>query len=201
MVVNGTTWPKFEVAPARYRLRLLNGCNSRTLNLSHVRRDSLAPTAFPGRLMTSSARKSPSTRSARNRDSCPRSSRSRPALPPCFPVTAPFRRPLPAPDPDQALLMGPAERADVIVDFSGMANGTRIRMINTAPDSPFGASLISAADSAHHRPGDGFHREHCLDCQPSDTTSTPAGKPGSPRGGSARRCNEYAPGVSQRIVF
>ena len=38
MVVNGTTWPKFEVAPARYRLRLLNGCNSRTLNLCAVHR-------------------------------------------------------------------------------------------------------------------------------------------------------------------
>jgi hypothetical protein len=29
MVVNGVTWPSLEVAPAIYRLRLLNGCNSR----------------------------------------------------------------------------------------------------------------------------------------------------------------------------
>ena len=29
-----------------------------------------------------------------------------------------------APNPEQALLMGHAERADVIVDFSGLANGT-----------------------------------------------------------------------------
>ena len=29
-----------------------------------------------------------------------------------------------APDPDQALLMALAERADVIVDFSGLADGT-----------------------------------------------------------------------------
>ncbi len=34
MVVNGVTWPELEVAPALYRLRLLNGCNSRFLNLS-----------------------------------------------------------------------------------------------------------------------------------------------------------------------
>ena len=34
MVVNGVTWPTLEVAPALYRLRLLNGCNSRFLNLS-----------------------------------------------------------------------------------------------------------------------------------------------------------------------
>ena len=43
-----------------------------------------------------------------------------------------------APRDQQALLMGLAERADVIVDFSGFANGTIIRMINTAPDAPFG---------------------------------------------------------------
>ena len=34
MVVNGVSWPVLEVAPALYRLRLLNGCNSRFLNLS-----------------------------------------------------------------------------------------------------------------------------------------------------------------------
>lgn len=33
MVVNGVTWPTQEVAPALYRFRLLNGCNSRFLNL------------------------------------------------------------------------------------------------------------------------------------------------------------------------
>jgi len=31
MVVNGVSWPKLEVAPALYRLRFLNGCNSRFL--------------------------------------------------------------------------------------------------------------------------------------------------------------------------
>ena len=34
IVVNGTTWPEFKVAPALYRFRLLNGCNSRFLNLA-----------------------------------------------------------------------------------------------------------------------------------------------------------------------
>ena len=33
MVVNGFTWPYLEVEPKRYRLRLLNGCNSRFLIL------------------------------------------------------------------------------------------------------------------------------------------------------------------------
>ncbi len=34
MVVNGVTWPQLEVAPAQYRFRLLNGGNSRFLNLA-----------------------------------------------------------------------------------------------------------------------------------------------------------------------
>jgi FtsP/CotA-like multicopper oxidase with cupredoxin domain len=33
MVVNGRTWPVLDVQPKRYRLRLLNGCNSRFLIL------------------------------------------------------------------------------------------------------------------------------------------------------------------------
>ncbi len=51
-----------------------------------------------------------------------------------------------ADDPDEALLMGPAERADVIVDFTGFENGTSIRMINTAPDAPFGGFPDVPAD-------------------------------------------------------
>ncbi|MEW8321928.1 MAG: multicopper oxidase domain-containing protein [Candidatus Thiodiazotropha taylori] len=38
----------------------------------------------------------------------------------------------------QGLLIGPAERADVIVDFRGLPDGTVIRMLNNAPDEPFG---------------------------------------------------------------
>ncbi len=48
MVVNGTTWPKYEVAAARYRLRLLDGCDSRTLNLALFVVDSLGEDGVPG---------------------------------------------------------------------------------------------------------------------------------------------------------
>ncbi len=34
IVVNGTTWPDFQVTPQRYRFRLLNGSDARFLNLS-----------------------------------------------------------------------------------------------------------------------------------------------------------------------
>ena len=42
--------------------------------------------------------------------------------------------------------MGLAERADVIVDFSGLANGDIVRMINTAADAPFGGFPDVPAD-------------------------------------------------------
>jgi FtsP/CotA-like multicopper oxidase with cupredoxin domain len=42
--------------------------------------------------------------------------------------------------------MGLAERADVIVDFRGLANGTTVRLINTAPDAPFGGFPDIPAD-------------------------------------------------------
>ncbi|HSJ98793.1 MAG TPA: multicopper oxidase [Myxococcota bacterium] len=45
---------------------------------------------------------------------------------------------LPAPAPQSELLLGPAERADVLVDFGDEAPGTRIRLLNLGPDEPFG---------------------------------------------------------------
>ena len=33
MLVNGTTFPEATVQPRRYRLRMLNACNARFLNL------------------------------------------------------------------------------------------------------------------------------------------------------------------------
>jgi FtsP/CotA-like multicopper oxidase with cupredoxin domain len=45
---------------------------------------------------------------------------------------------LPAPVQLPQLLMGPAERADVIIDFSNVAVGTEIVLLNVGPDEPFG---------------------------------------------------------------
>ncbi len=44
---------------------------------------------------------------------------------------------LPAPVRLDELLMGPAERADVIVDFSDVPAGTEIVLLNLGPDEPF----------------------------------------------------------------
>jgi FtsP/CotA-like multicopper oxidase with cupredoxin domain len=45
---------------------------------------------------------------------------------------------LPAPVRLDHLLMGPAERADVIVDFTDVPVGTEIVLLNLGPDEPFG---------------------------------------------------------------
>jgi len=59
---------------------------------------------------------------------------------------------LPAPVPLDRLLMGLAERADVIVDFTGLPVGTELYLINEGPDEPFGGGEVGkdfeAADPA-----------------------------------------------------
>jgi FtsP/CotA-like multicopper oxidase with cupredoxin domain len=96
MVVNGRTWPRLEVEPSKYRLRLLNGSNSRFLILRFEAE----------------------------------------ALP--FVQIGADQGFLPTPVTQRRLLVAPAERADVIVDFSTLAPGTRILLENVGPDEPFG---------------------------------------------------------------
>jgi FtsP/CotA-like multicopper oxidase with cupredoxin domain len=45
------------------------------------------------------------------------------------------------------LTFGPGERVDVVVDFSGFAVGTRLVLVNVAPDSPFGGSVTPGGAS------------------------------------------------------
>lgn len=104
MVVNGRTWPEHRVERRRYRLRLLNGCNSRFLQLVLA--------AHPTH---------------------------RPAEP-----VAPFWQVggdggfLAEPVAVERLLLSPAERADVVVDFSQFPAGAEVYLVNEAPDEPFG---------------------------------------------------------------
>ena len=55
---------------------------------------------------------------------------------------------LPAPAALDHLLMAPAERADVIVDFTDVPAGTDIYLVNDGPDAPFGG--ISLEDLSDH---------------------------------------------------
>ena len=166
MVVNGSTWPFLEVAPERYRFRLLNAADSRFLNMALqaieqrtlpngkikekvlgevpfyqigaeqsllpavVRIETGFATPLPGNgadvCETGGGKPKPRGRGAGNAN-CVN------AVPGTF--------------PEQALLVGPAERADVIVDFSALPAGTNVvRMINTAPDAPFGGFPDVPAD-------------------------------------------------------
>ncbi|HET7752911.1 MAG TPA: multicopper oxidase domain-containing protein, partial [Anaeromyxobacteraceae bacterium] len=59
---------------------------------------------------------------------------------------------LPAPIHQDTVLLGPAERADVIMDFSDVAPGTRITLLNLGPDEPFGGG-VPGTDFAVSDPG------------------------------------------------
>ncbi len=135
MVVNGVTWPVLEVAQAKYRFRLLDGCNSRFLNLAlfQVVKDKKNPKA-PDKL----GAELPFYQIGAEQGQMPKVVEVRTGFATTLPGNGTLPVPTPAADPAQALLMASAERADVIVDFSGLPNGTVVRMINTGPDAPFG---------------------------------------------------------------
>jgi len=102
MVVNGKTWPYLSVEPRRYRLRLLNSCNARFLEL---------------RLANAS------------------SNESGPLFWQIGSDGGLLDRPVGIRDhgKDSAgvLLLAPAERADIIVDFAG-CNGQTLLLLNGA---------------------------------------------------------------------
>jgi len=95
MVVNGRTWPYLEVEQHRYRLRLINGCNSRFVILKMSNDMPFYQIGAEGGF-------------------------------------------LPAPIMLTELLIAPAERADIIVDFSDVPSGHEITLLNIGPDEPFG---------------------------------------------------------------
>jgi spore coat protein A len=102
MLVNGRVWPRHDVEQGKYRLRLLNGCNSRTLTLELCPGSNTAP--------------------------CP--------APATFQLLGQEGGLLPAPVPLTEITLGPAERADVIVDFEPYAASTSVYLVNSAP-APF----------------------------------------------------------------
>jgi spore coat protein A len=119
-VVNGQTWPFLEVEPQLYRFRLLNGCNSRFLVLEFENPAvQVWQIGAEGGFLDA------------------------PKLLNDFPPDGS------APGGTAKLLMGPAERADVIVDFRAITPGTpgaTFRLLNLGPDEPFGGFPTPAAD-------------------------------------------------------
>ncbi|PLY03067.1 MAG: copper oxidase [Desulfuromonas sp.] len=155
MVVNGTTWPNLDVAPAKYRLRLLNGSNSRFINLSMF--EVIKSKTDKKQIIQGKTKKTyndkygaelPFYQIGGDQGFLPQVVKIQTGMITALPGNGTLPAPALLPDPMQALLMAPAERADVIVDFSGLPDGTVIRMINTAPDAPFGGFPDIPADPA-----------------------------------------------------
>jgi len=122
-VVNGKVWPTLEVAPALYRLRLLNGNDARFLNLALFEMNGETQVAeLP--FYQIGAEQGFLTQVVK--------------VVTGETTTYPGGVTTATPDPAQALLIALAERADVIVDFRGLADGTHLRIVNTAADAPFG---------------------------------------------------------------
>ena len=137
MVVNGVSWPKLNVEPDLYRFRLLNGCNSRFLNLSLQALDNAG--AVIGEV--------PFYQIGAEQSLLPKVVKIETGLRTVLPGNGTVPAPSPASAPETALLMGLAERADTLVDFSSLPAGTvKVRMINTAPDAPFGGFPDIPAD-------------------------------------------------------
>ncbi|HXV79812.1 MAG TPA: bilirubin oxidase, partial [Candidatus Binatia bacterium] len=111
MVVNGFTWPYLEIEPRRYRFRLLNGCNSRFLILQFE---------HPGVEVWQIGAEGGFLPTPVRLNDYP------------YPGSTGGRA---------TVLMGPAERADIIVDFSAAAD-TSFRLLNLGPDEPFGGGEI-----------------------------------------------------------
>jgi bilirubin oxidase len=92
---------------------------------------------------------------------------------------------LPAPVELDQLLMGPAERADVIVDFSGLPIGTAFYLINEGPDEPFGGGEppgdFDAADPAMTGQAMKFT---IVPLTATDTSAVPAQLPAPPKPGA-----------------
>jgi FtsP/CotA-like multicopper oxidase with cupredoxin domain len=111
MVVNGRIWPKMDVEPRNYRLRLLNGCDSRFLAVQFFE-------VPPGATDFSTA--------IQQLD---------------FTVIGSDQGLASAPTMVDTLLMETGSRYDIIFDFKTVTPGNRVIMKNIGGDEPFGGDI------------------------------------------------------------
>jgi spore coat protein A len=132
MLANGTVYPEVTVEARRYRLQFLNACNARFLNLQ-LYVDNGTPdgiTLNPVTLAPTNA-KGPDFLMIGTEGGMLAQATLIPSNVPFNPITL-----------QGSLIQGNAERADVIVDFSGYAN-TKIILYNDAPGPfPGGAPIF-----------------------------------------------------------
>ena len=145
IIVNGNTWPKLTVEARRYRFRFLNGCDARTLVLKF---DDSRVQAWQIGNETGF-------------------------------LVSPVNVNETPPDPSVAdgakavLLMGGAERADIIVDFSAVPPGTQVMLLNIGPDGPFGGFPIGSEEVADPDTTGQVMRFDVVDTVSPDTTTPP----------------------------
>jgi FtsP/CotA-like multicopper oxidase with cupredoxin domain len=111
MVVNGMIWPKMDVEPRNYRLRLLNGCDSRFLAVQFFE-------VPPGATDFSPA--------IQQLD---------------FTVIGSDQGLASSPTTVDTLLMETGSRYDLIFDFKSVTPGNRVIMKNIGGDEPFGGDI------------------------------------------------------------
>jgi FtsP/CotA-like multicopper oxidase with cupredoxin domain len=126
IMVNGNTWPFQRVEQRRYRLRFLNGCQSRflILDFNQVPGVEVWQIGNEGGFLAA-----PVNLTATN---------------------------------GNRLLMGLAERADMIVDFTNVAVGNYV-LANVGPDEPFGGG-VPGVDFPGRRPGNDWP-DHAVPCR------------------------------------
>ncbi len=154
MLVNGTVYPFLEVQPRRYRFRLLNACNARVLNLQLYVKDNspdgislapyrsdidpnnnvpvLAPTNPAGPAIYQIGTEGGFLPSVVRLNSPPQPIGF--VVNPGSPIFGNISR--------YTLMMAPAERADLVIDFKGFENKTLI-LYNDCPAPAPGGELAN----------------------------------------------------------
>jgi len=141
MLANGTVYPQITVEARRYRLRILNACNARFLNLQmYVDDGSPNGITLKGNM--------PANQPALNASTPNPNGKPKPGFlvlgteagflpnPAIVPSNVPFNG-----TTGGSLLLAPAERADLIFDFSAHANQKIILYTDTPAPFPMGDPL------------------------------------------------------------
>jgi spore coat protein A len=134
-LVNGAIWPIKQVEDRCYRIRLLNGANSRTYRLvfaekkSTGKKGSYSYTLCKGITVKQIGSDGGLIPSIKDDDGNP--------------VLISLA--------GDSLVLAPAERADLLIDFSGVKEGSEIIILNTA-DAPFAGGEIDLADIVPNDP-------------------------------------------------
>jgi FtsP/CotA-like multicopper oxidase with cupredoxin domain len=113
MVVNGMIWPKEDVEPRNYRLRLLNGCDSRFLAVQFFEVPAAAMD-FTDAIQQLS-----------------------------FTVIGSDQGLASSPTTVDTLLIETGSRYDIVIDFKNVTSGNRVIMKNVGGDEPFGGDLVT----------------------------------------------------------